>query len=279
MHEAFGWRSVFLVLAALGVVLALTVHRFLAETRQHPPTTTRARPAYVATITARAFWAGAGPVVCTSAAVFAYLGASSFLLQETHGLTPGQYSIDFAVNAAGLMLGASLGRQTGRRLRPVTCLRIGVGISLAGGACLAVGLYQHTGLVPVLVGFFLITAGQGWTSPYGIASAMMPHPQRAGAVSALFGAFQYGAGAIVVLLTGSASNALAVVTVTVMAATITGIALSFIPIREHSARPVRKPTAVGAGQQASAADNHISTRSDTWRSARSSPPAPSTDCR
>jgi MFS transporter, DHA1 family, multidrug resistance protein len=233
VHEAFGWRAVFAVLAGMGIVLQLAVFTAVTETRPsvrgHSVRT--ARLLRLATVRDPSFLAGAGPAVCTSAAMFAYLGVSSFVLQESHGLTPGEYSMDFGLNAVGLMLGAWFGRTASSRLKLVTCVRTGVGISLLGGTCLALGLLLSPGwLPPVLIGFLLITAGQGWTCPPGLALAMAQHADRAGSVSSWFGALQYGGGAIVVLLTGPAADALAVLTAIVIVATVGGIALSYVPI-------------------------------------------------
>ncbi|MFT4081538.1 MAG: multidrug effflux MFS transporter [Nocardioides sp.] len=226
--RVWDWRTIFVVLSAIGLILLTAVVRDLPES--HPASarlTGRASIVGHDVLVDRAFWAGAGPVICTSGSLFAYLGTSSFLLQEEYGLSSLHFSIDFGINAAGLASGAWVGRLLGRWLSGTWCLRIGVFIALVGG--LLVAAAAATSTLPVLLaGFFLITTGHGWAGPHGMAVALGPNKTRAGAVSAWFGFGQYGSGAVVGVLVGAVANQAVAVAAVVLACCAIGLLLASI---------------------------------------------------
>jgi DHA1 family bicyclomycin/chloramphenicol resistance-like MFS transporter len=105
--EALGWRSVFwavTVLAGLGLLLLATS---LTETRspgQRVDSSFRgAVQAYGQLLRDRHFMGLVFIGAFGMASFFAYLANSSFVLIDHYGLTPRQYSIAFAVNAASFI--------------------------------------------------------------------------------------------------------------------------------------------------------------------------------
>lgn len=78
-------------------------------------------------------------------------------------------------------------------------------------------------------------------SPHGLALALQPARERAGSVSAWFGTWQYGVGAVVVVLTGPARDALPALAVIVLAVTAMGLSISLIPVRNVAGDPGGSP--------------------------------------
>jgi DHA1 family bicyclomycin/chloramphenicol resistance-like MFS transporter len=134
---------------------------------------------------------------------FAYLANSSFVLIDHYGLTPRQYSIAFAVNAASF-IGVSqfTGRLANRYgLAPmvkvaVTCyallMVLLLGLNLAGVDRLDLML----GLLFVGYGFL------GLVVPSTAVLALDDHGEIAGTASALMGTLQFVAGVVVMALVG-----------------------------------------------------------------------------
>ena len=81
------------------------------------------------------------------------------------------------------------------RLGLVPLLRAGASLAALAGLWAAIDAWTGAGGLPGLVApFFVFTAMNGLIIANSIAGAMAAFPRRAGTVSALVGALQYGAG-------------------------------------------------------------------------------------
>lgn len=135
----------------------------------------------------------------SSAALIAYISASSFIFQNHFGLTPLQYSICFAGNALGLVLGSSVVIKI-RNLSSATpwcSVRLFVTGVLASTALRLEWpfvLFEAT-LVAMLFCVGMIT-------PVGITLALNSIAEHRGIASALLGALPFLLGGIVAPLTG-----------------------------------------------------------------------------
>ncbi len=200
------WRTVFWVLTGIGAgLLVLTV--FLV--RESLPTERRSAAglsgtfrAFRALLADRVYlgYALAGAMV--SAAMFGYISASPFLLQDGFGLSPQLFSLCFAGNAVGIVGMSQLGRVLLRRTNSVVLLRWGVWQCAVGAALLAVVLLVGTGLPLVLGSLFIMVSSVGFAQPHSSVLAMDLHRSIAGSASALLGAFQFAFGAVTARLVG-----------------------------------------------------------------------------
>ena len=122
-------------------------------------------------------------------ALFAYVATSAFVLQSMNGLSPIAYSIDFAVNAAGMTIAALIAARLAGRVATRTVILVGQVAALAAGVAMLVGaLWFDTPLIVALVCFFVLMTAQGLIGPNGgaLASAAVPdHPGTGSAVSRL----------------------------------------------------------------------------------------------
>ena len=138
---------------------------------------------------------------------FIYLANSPFVLIGHYGLTPTQYSLAFALNAAAF-IGASqftgtLGERFG--LEPL--------VKVAASACAAVlvlllGYYLAGGdqLAVLIALYFVASAFMGLVIPTTSVLALEHHGEIAGTASALLGTLQMLTGAVAMGIMGLLSN-------------------------------------------------------------------------
>jgi len=236
------WRTVFWVLAGIGLVLLVLAAVVIRETL---PPERRSSGGFGGTM--RAFGAllhDRGYVGCVlagtmvTAAMFGYISASPFLLQDGYGLSAQWFSACFALNAVGIVLATQIGRLLLQRTTSFALLTWGVGQALAGAVLLTVTVLTGWGLVMVLLSLFVMVSAVGFALPHASAIAMDRHRRIAGSASALLGLSQFALGALAAPLVGlgdgTAGGALAG---TALVATLTGVAALLV------ARPVIRRTA------------------------------------
>lgn len=205
--EWSGWRSVFwavTVAALLGLVLLRTS---LPETRplegRSESTPARAIAAYRELLGDRHFLGLVFTGAFGMAAFFAYLANSSFVLIDHYGLSPRQYSIAFAANAAAFIGVAQMTGRLGRALGLERLVKIAVlgfaGFMLAALVSVLAGIERLDVLLPLLfVGYGFL----GLVVPTTTVLALDAHGAIAGTASALMGTLQFATGAVVMAIVG-----------------------------------------------------------------------------
>jgi DHA1 family bicyclomycin/chloramphenicol resistance-like MFS transporter len=206
LMAGLGWRAIFWVLTAYGVLAALMVAWLLPESlpperrRQDGPM--QVVLVYLGILRDRRFLscalAGALPMV----GLFAYLVGSPHVLMQTHGLSPVVYGMAFGSNAFGLILMSQVTARLVRRYPPGQLLHAALTAQAAVG--LLAFAATLTGLLwPLLLSFFLYLSIMGMVLPTASAMAMAPLGRVAGSASALIGTLQFGSGALVGVLLGA----------------------------------------------------------------------------
>lgn len=222
--EVGTWRTVFLVLAGLGVLLGILAAIGLKETL---PVERRAAPGFRATMQ------GYGDLLrdpslvgfmlvasLTMAAVFAYVSGASFVLQDGFGVDERAFGLLFGVGAAGLIVSSQLNVSLLRRFSPATILNRALTVAAVAGAVMLFNALTGTGgLLGVMVPVWVILAMVALSGPNATALALADHGERAGAAAALLGAAQFALGAAIAPLTGLGEAGSAIP----MAATIAGV--------------------------------------------------------
>ncbi len=228
------WRTVFWVLTGIGVVLlalaVIFVRESLPSERRSTAGLSGAFRAFRTLLRDRTYvgYAVAGSTVC--AAMFGYISASPFLLQDGFGLSPQTFSFCFALNAFGIVAMSQLSRALLRRTTSVALLRWGVWQCAVGACLLAVTLLGSLTLPFVLGSLFVMVSSVGFALPHSSVLAMDLHRRIAGSASALLGALQYAFGAVTARLVGfgdkAAGTALAFTAVAAALVAIGGLALA-----------------------------------------------------
>ncbi|MDX6741240.1 multidrug effflux MFS transporter [Actinocorallia sp. A-T 12471] len=202
------WPGLFAAMAAMGAALWLAALLALPEThpaRARVAASTRAVLRSMGTVAKhRTFLAFTLTAGFASGAMFCYLSGSSFVLQGVYGLSPQSYSVMFAVNSVGMIIGGqTVGRLAGR-VRMGVLLGAGLGLSAAGGLAVLGGVVTGAGLPVIAPALFVLMTGQGAVYPMALTLAMSSQPtHRAGSASALFGLVQWTAGGLAGPLAGA----------------------------------------------------------------------------
>ncbi|MFE5301450.1 multidrug effflux MFS transporter [Streptomyces sp. NPDC056632] len=212
------WRGVFYVLTGVGLALTFVVQRFLHETlppeRRHAGGVGEALRTMRGLLADRVFTGYMLAGGLAFAALFAYISASPFVVQEIYGASPQTFSLLFGVNSIGLVaVGQINGKLLVGRVSLDKALGWGLGVILLAATALLVmtsGVFGEPGLAPVAAGLFVLMSAMGLAMPNTNAQALMRTPHAAGSASALLGTSSFLVGAVVSPLVGIAGEATAV---------------------------------------------------------------------
>ncbi|MFE5628356.1 Bcr/CflA family multidrug efflux MFS transporter [Streptomyces sp. NPDC056543] len=212
------WRGVFHVLALVGVLLTLVVWKWLEETlppeRRHEGGVGEALRTMRGLLADRVFTGYMLAGGLAFAALFAYISASPFVVQEIYGASPQTFSLLFGLNSVGLVaVGQINGKLLVGRVSLDKALGWGLFVILLASVALLVmtsGVFGKPGLAPVAAGLFVLMSAMGLAMPNTNAQALMRTPHAAGSASALLGTSSFLIGAVASPLVGIAGEATAV---------------------------------------------------------------------
>jgi DHA1 family bicyclomycin/chloramphenicol resistance-like MFS transporter len=204
---AVGWQSIFIVQAAVAVVIGVWAFFRFTEThtadraavsRAEAVWTTYAtllrNPRLIGYILAGAFNAGA---------LFAYISASPSLLIETYKISPANFGWVFGINAAGMIAVSQLNAHLLRFHTPEAILVRSRLASIAFAVVLVIdALSGFGGMWGILVPLFFVIASFGLVGPNTQASGLNVDLARTGAISSLMGAATFAVGAAMSVVTG-----------------------------------------------------------------------------
>ena len=201
VQTGFGWRATFLTLVIVGLLGGVIVLLLLPETlnaRAAEPLSMRSifrsyrmvarNPSYLAYL---------GIASASYAGLFAWISGAAFVLQNLYGLTPFDFGVAFALGSIGYMTGSALAARMVVKVGLDGMLGIGGCACAAGGLGMVVAVaFGLTSFLSLVLPVAVYLAGLGMVLPQGIAGAMTPFPERAGAASSLFGFVQQSAAAL-----------------------------------------------------------------------------------
>ena len=227
---AAGWRAVFGVLAAFGVVLWVLVWRLLPETL---PPARRISRGTIASLRGQAglfrdrrFVALAVLPGLAFSAIMSYIAAAPFVLQQGYGLSPQQFAAVFAANGIAGVAAAQVNAALVARHTPMAVLRVALPVVVGLSAILLVVAATGAGGLPALMLLLmLVLGGVGFIPPNATALALTRHGERAGSAAGLVGAMQTGISGLV-----SPIVALLGATAVAMAATMTAALLTALVV-------------------------------------------------
>jgi DHA1 family bicyclomycin/chloramphenicol resistance-like MFS transporter len=212
------WRGVFLLLTVIGTLLTTITLRWLPETLETSARHKGGVPDALRTM--RGLFADrrfTGYLLAGSfafAALFAYVSASPFVMQEIYGASPQTFSLLFMVNSIGIVTAGQInGKILVGRVPLDRALAIGLGLTSAAALALLLmtsGLLGRVGLLPVAAGLCTLMSGMGLVLPNANSQGLMRASHAAGSASALLGAAQFLIGAIASPLVGIAGEHTAV---------------------------------------------------------------------
>lgn len=204
-----GWRSVFWVLAVIGLLLTLATFFTLPESLAKDK---RIRGGILASLgnTGRLFRERA--YLCytcvqgfTMGGFFAYVSASPFIFQNIYGLSMEAFSLIFACNAVGMVCTSLLAGWLSKRLGDKRLLFMGdVLRTMACAAVFAVCLVTPASPWPLQIALFAMLSLQSLTLSPSFSLAISSQSVGAGAASGILGVAVFLFGACSSPLTGLA---------------------------------------------------------------------------
>jgi DHA1 family bicyclomycin/chloramphenicol resistance-like MFS transporter len=203
----FGWPTIFWVLAALGAAsLAACVFR-LPETRVANPSRSLALGevlrVYARLLVHRGYAGNVLAGAFSISGMFAYIAGAPFVFIEWFKLPAQHFGWLFAANSLGILAVSQINGLLLPRLGTVRLLRIGALIQACGaGALVAAAATGFGGIAGIIAPLFVYVACIGVVYPNSVALAMGPHPENAGAASALLGTLQYTLATVCALAVG-----------------------------------------------------------------------------
>jgi DHA1 family bicyclomycin/chloramphenicol resistance-like MFS transporter len=212
------WRGIFVVCAAVGVLLTVVAWRRLHETlppeRRHRGELSSTFGSMRSLLADRVF---AGYVLVGSfgfAALFTYVSASSFVVQDIYGASPQTFGLLFGLNSVGIVgIGQLNGKVLVGRVDMDKVLGAGlVLITLAASALVVLtsGVFGKAGLPEIAAALFVLMSSMGLVLPTANTLALLRTRKHAGSASALIGTSSFLAGAALSPLSGVAGDGTAV---------------------------------------------------------------------
>jgi MFS transporter, DHA1 family, multidrug resistance protein len=200
--EWSGWRSVFWAVSVIAVLGLAVLATSLGETRpavQRKSSTVRSTlSAYAELLRDRHFLGLVFIGAFGTASFFSFLANSPFVMIDHYGLTPRQYSLAFAVNAASFIGVSQLTGKIAKRFGLVRMVKFSVSAyAVVMGLLLAQNL-MGVDRLDVLIALMMIGFGfLGLVVPAASVLALEAHGAIAGTASALMGTVQFAIGALV----------------------------------------------------------------------------------
>ncbi|MGJ5751081.1 DHA1 family bicyclomycin/chloramphenicol resistance-like MFS transporter [Streptomyces puniciscabiei] len=212
------WRGVFVVLTAVGAVLGALVWLRLPETL--PPAdrhsggvgeALRSMRGLLADLPFTGYMLAGG---FAFAALFAYISASPFVIQEIYGASPQTFSLLFGLNSVGLVVAGQVnGKLLVGRVALEKVLACGLAVIVLAAAALllmSTGAFGEAGLPPVAAALFVLMSAMGVTLPNAQSLALLRTRHAAGSASALLGTSSFLVGAVASPVVGVAGEHTAV---------------------------------------------------------------------
>lgn len=238
LNSFLGWRTTFVFVGALALLLAILYLKNLGETHQADKKSSLAIPSillsYGRLLQDKRFIAPAMSVSLVLGGLYTFFSLAPAILMTQFGLSSLQLGIFFALTVFVVFASGFLAPRMARARGQVAIARLGILIAMTGS--LGLLLAQET-LTAFSISIALFLLGMGLLNPLATAIALHPFGKQAGAASALLGFLQMGCAAIAIMIGGSlgvsAYTALSVILMTGLVASF------FIFLMVRSSRPLQ----------------------------------------
>jgi DHA1 family bicyclomycin/chloramphenicol resistance-like MFS transporter len=207
LETNFGWRSIFLFVAAASLAVLAWGATVLPETRRREAgggATTGFRGDLAALARSASFH---GYVLCAafgSGTFFVFLGGGPHAVVTLMGRSPAEFGVWFALSSVGYMSGNFLTSRLSMRYGVDRMIRWGLGFEVLGAsAAIALAAVAPAwGPAIIFIPQLVMGFGNGVMLPNAIAGAVSIRPQAAGTASGFLGCIQMTIGAAFVQLGG-----------------------------------------------------------------------------
>ncbi len=195
---AFGWKSVFFLMAGLGAVAILSVVIFLRETTVPDKSLIRPRrllAAYGTLLTEPRFLLAALVLGGSIGALYAQATMLTFILINTVGMTPTAFGIGMLMQTGAYFFGSIALRYIAPRLGDRRSVMLGLCFSGTGGLLILLSVFFiPPSFLSIMGPVAVATVGIALLTPSMVTAALAPFPHIAGSASAMMGFIQMGSG-------------------------------------------------------------------------------------
>lgn len=209
----FGWRSIFWLIALIGLLVSIAIIVKIPETlpreKRQPFRVRSILYNYRSIVTS----ANAMLLILTGAlsfaGLFAFLTAGSFVYVDLHGVSVEHVGYLFGLNVISMMVMTVVNGRIVRLKGSQWMLSLGLSIQLVAGVLLLIGQLFDFGLLGVVLPIMLYTSSISTVGSNSMAILLSDYPSIAGTASSLVGTLRFGlggvAGAVIALLPATSS--------------------------------------------------------------------------
>lgn len=202
----FGWKAIFLSVAAVGLLATVGMHFRLPETlpSAQPLSLAYVFATYRDLLKDRFFLGSTLATGFSSGGMFAYIAGAPFVFINIFGMKPDRFAWLFGINAAAVVIGSQINGRVLHGHAPEKLMRHSAWVQCAAGIMLIiVALTGLGGMLGVALPLFVYLSTIGFVFPNAVAVAMAHHGRIAGMASALLGTLQFSMAAAVVFILGA----------------------------------------------------------------------------
>lgn len=202
VSDAFGWRHVFNVLAAIAFIVLLLVAFFLPQAKA-PDTSVSLKPGPIITVfksillKPQFYIFTLAGTFCFSG-LFVYVAGSPGIFMDEFHLSAKAYGGVFALLSVGLIGCSQFNHSLTKKYKSEMILKVSAIIQVIAAVVYFVGVLNNWyGLAANIVLLFIIVSAAGLGYPNAAAVALAPFEKHAGSASALLGFIQLGIGGVI----------------------------------------------------------------------------------
>ena len=211
VSSAFGWQSIFYILAGIAGATLLLVY-FKMPNGRMPDASLSLLPrpiinSFLEVSKVPQFYTYAFAGAIASSGLYAYIAGSPFVFMELYDVSEKQYGWIFAIIAMGLITASQINTLLLRKYSSEQIIRVTLFCQCLAGIALVLGNYFHfLGLYSTIFLIWVFLSTQGFAFPNSSALCLAPFTKNAGTASALMGAIQLGIGAVSTALVSIFNN-------------------------------------------------------------------------
>ncbi|MFB7638680.1 multidrug effflux MFS transporter [Peribacillus butanolivorans] len=204
------WRGVFIVICILSVLMVAAaffgVKETLSPNHRSAGGVTDTLRTFGNLLKDRVFMGYAFSQGFVSAAMFAYISGSPFVLQNIFGVSPQTFSLIFATNGMGIIIASQVTGRLAGKVKEEKLLQIGLCLALFGGILLLSSILLEIGLAGILIALFFSVSSVGIVGTTSFSLSMQNQKKTAGSASALIGLLPFILGSLMAPLVGLGSG-------------------------------------------------------------------------
>jgi len=208
--KVFSWEGLFGAMATLGIILFILTLFFLPETykAQKQKRETNVLASYWEILKNRKFVVYSLIAGIVNGALMIYVANGPFLIMEKGGFSSNAFSIIFAVNAFGLMVGSYLTSVLQKYIATNKLVKQALLFMSAAGLILLIAMYVNVSIVIILFILFFYVFPIGVLFPTTTELAITPfaNTNNSGTASALFGSIQLATAFVCTLISSFISD-------------------------------------------------------------------------